>query len=369
MRKRAQKENEGIMNIAVACGGTGGHIFPGVAVAEVLKKRGHAVTLWLAGRDVESGSTSGWDGPVISVKAAGFPSGFSFRAVAVAWRLFVAFLQCRGRMKGSRPDVLLAMGSYASVGPVLAARTLGVPVVLHEANAIPGKAISFLSRFSKAVAVGFKEAAPYLRRSPVVVTGFPVRTDLEGRFEGGVLKPQMFTVLVMGGSQGAHRLNEVVPQALIQAHEKGVPVQVVHLAGRQDAAEVRSRYDKAGVPAVVFDFLKEMGKAYTGAQVAIARAGAATCTELSVVGLPVLFVPLPNVSHDHQTANARAVESAGGADVVDERNLSVEWLAEYVEKLYRDPARLGAMRQKMKAAAGAGAAERIADLLESVVRG
>ena len=366
------------MNVAVACGGTGGHIFPGVATAEVLKKRGHAVTLWLAGRDVESGSTAGWDGPVISVRAAGFPSGFSFRAVTVAWRLFVAFLQCRRRMKAGRPDILLAMGSYASVGPVLAARTLGVPVVLHEANAIPGRAISFLSCFAQAVAVAFKEAAPHLRHSRVVVTGFPVRTDLEARSEDGALKPGMFTllhqapgsftVLVMGGSQGAHCLNEMVPPALIRMHGKGIPVQVIHLAGRHDAPDVRNRYEKAGVPAVVFEFLKEMGNAYQAAQVAIARAGAATCTELSVVGLPALLVPLPNVSHDHQTANARAVESGGGADVVDEKNVSVEWLAEYVEKLYRDPARLDAMRQKMKSSAGSGAADRIADLIESIVQ-
>ena len=204
------------MNIAIACGGTGGHIFPGVATAEVLKKRGHSVTLWLAGRDVESGSTAGWDGSVIFVRSAGFPSGFSFRALAVACRLAVAFFQCRSRMKSNRPDVLLAMGSYASVGPVLAARTLGVPVVLHEANAIPGRAIVFLSRFAEAVALAFKEATPYLKHQRVVVTGFPVRSDLAaGRFDDSVLKPGVFTVLVMGGSQGARRLNEIAPQALI----------------------------------------------------------------------------------------------------------------------------------------------------------
>lgn len=357
------------MKIAVACGGTGGHTFPGVATAEVLKKRGHAVTLWLAGRDVEGGSLAGWSGPVVSIRAAGFPSGLSFRAVAVAWRLFVAFLQCRARMKTNPPDVLLAMGSYASVGPVLAARTLGVPVVLHEANAVPGRAIAFLSRFAVAVAVVFKEASAYLRHSRVVVTGFPVRTDLDTRFEDGVLKPGLFTVLVMGGSQGAHRLNEIAPPALIRAHGKGVPLQVIHLAGRHDADAVRSVYEKAGVPAAVFDFLKEMGKAYHAANLAIARAGAASCTELSVCGVPALLVPLPHVSRDHQMANARAMAATGGVDVVKDGDLSVEGLSEYVEKAHRDPQKLAAMKAKIRSAAGSGAADRIADLVESVARG
>jgi UDP-N-acetylglucosamine--N-acetylmuramyl-(pentapeptide) pyrophosphoryl-undecaprenol N-acetylglucosamine transferase len=323
----------------------------------------------LAGRDVESGSTAGWDGPVISVRAVGFPAGFSFRAVAVAWRLGMAVVRCWARMRSNVPDVLLAMGSYASVGPVLAARTLGVPVVLHEANAVPGRAIAFLSRFARAVAVGFKEAGPFLRNPRVVVTGFPVRTDLESHFGDDVLRPGMFTVLVMGGSQGAHRLNEIVPQALIRLNEERIPLQVIHLAGAKDAEMVRSVYEKAGVPTLVFDFLKEMGKAYHAASVAIARAGAATCAELSACGVPALFVPLPHVSHDHQTANARAMAATGGADMVDEKEFSVKWVAEYVEGLYRDPEKLDRMKKQIKSAVMPGAAEKIADLVESVVRG
>ena len=151
----------GIMNIAVACGGTGGHIFPGLATARVLQARGHAVTLWLAGRDVEACSVADWPGATVHIRASGFPSGLSLRSVASVWRMAAAVATAWRRLRETQPDVLLCMGSYASVGPCLAARMLGIPVVLHEANAVPGRAISLLVRFASRVAVGFDEARPW----------------------------------------------------------------------------------------------------------------------------------------------------------------------------------------------------------------
>jgi UDP-N-acetylglucosamine--N-acetylmuramyl-(pentapeptide) pyrophosphoryl-undecaprenol N-acetylglucosamine transferase len=129
------------MKVAVACGGTGGHVFPGLATARELLSRGHEVTLWMTGRETEQSALRDWDGPVVQVPARGFPSGISLRSLQTAWKLAQAVRQCRKRMRQDRPDVLLAMGSYASVGPCAAARLLGVPIVLHEANVIPGRAV------------------------------------------------------------------------------------------------------------------------------------------------------------------------------------------------------------------------------------
>ncbi|MDP6523353.1 MAG: undecaprenyldiphospho-muramoylpentapeptide beta-N-acetylglucosaminyltransferase [Kiritimatiellia bacterium] len=356
------------MKVAVACGGTGGHVFPGLAVAEALRDRGHDVVLWLAGRDVENVSAGDWDGATVRIKARGFQTGAILGAVGVAWRLVKAVACSYGEMRKNRPDVILAMGSYASVGPVLAARLLHVPVVLHEANVVPGRAISFLSRFARVVAVAFQDASLHISSDNVVVTGFPLRRRLTGSFDAGLLDEDLFTVLVMGGSQGARRLNEVATEALCALHAKGFPVQVVHLSGRNDETGVRRQYEEAGVPSLVFGFLDEMGKAYAAADIAISRSGAASCTELSACGVPSLLVPLPSARRDHQRFNAEVLQRAGGADVVTQPELTPEWLADYIEDCRQNPEKLLRMREGLSQVAVPDATLQLANLVEETPR-
>ncbi|MBN1269463.1 MAG: UDP-N-acetylglucosamine--N-acetylmuramyl-(pentapeptide) pyrophosphoryl-undecaprenol N-acetylglucosamine transferase, partial [Kiritimatiellae bacterium] len=323
------------MKAAIACGGTGGHIFPGMATASALKARGHEVVLWLAGKDVEQAAVAGWDGPVVTVKAEGFPAGFSLRAVRVAWKLLLAIAACRRAMKRDRPDVLLAMGSYASVGPTGAAMLLRVPVVLHESNVLPGRAIRMLARRADAVAASFEHTRFYLKRKDLVVTGMPLRKELEGggkeaSFQG--LDRGRFSLLVMGGSRGATRLNEVASEALCELHRQGYEFQVVHLTGAPDEDAVRSRYAEAGVPHMVRAFLADMSGVFSMVDFAVCRSGAATCAELSAFGVPALLVPYPFATNDHQTYNARALEKLGAADVVAERDLTVPWLTDYISQ-------------------------------------
>jgi UDP-N-acetylglucosamine--N-acetylmuramyl-(pentapeptide) pyrophosphoryl-undecaprenol N-acetylglucosamine transferase len=354
------------MHIAVACGGTGGHVFPGLSVARALRARGHRVTLWLAGGTMEGGSIGGWDGPVETVRAFGFPTGLNPRSMRAAFALAAALLVCRRRMRRDRPEAVLAMGSYASVGPVLAARSLSVPSVLHEANAVPGRAVSFLSRFSDAVAVSFESARRFFPGRRVELTGFPVRNDLEGSFDPGVIRDDHFRLLAMGGSQGARRLNVLVPEAAARARDRGVPLQVIHLSGPVDEGEVRSFYQSRGVPHIVFGFLREIGKAYRAANFAIARSGAGACAELAACGVPALLVPLPASRRDHQVANARDLESAGAADVLLEKDATVDTVADRIELAFRDCGRTAAMRSAMLGKAHAGAAEKIAAVVEQV---
>ena len=203
------------LRIHLACGGTGGHIFPGLATGCVLKDRGHAVTLWLAGKDVEQAAVRGWEGPVITVPAEGFIAGLSWRSLKTAFRLIGASRRCHGRMSADRPDVLLAMGSYASIGPATAAFRLRVPVVLHEANVIPGRAVTMLAGRATAIAAAFEETRFYLRRHEVVLTGMPLRREVLAARSVEIPRPAppRFTVLVTGGSRGARRLNRVVSRA------------------------------------------------------------------------------------------------------------------------------------------------------------
>jgi len=330
--------------------------------------RGHSVALWLAGRAVEETSIEGWSGGVIRVGAAGFPAGLSLRSVGSALRLATAIPICWLRMRANRPDVLLAMGGYGSVGPALAARMCGLPVVLHEANAVPGRAVSSLAGLATRIAVSFPDV-PGLPEAKTELTGFPLRKNLKLRFPGDALDQGVFTVLIMGGSQGAHCLNEVGSAAVCSLHARGVPLQVVHLAGKQDVEEVRSRYKAAGVRHMVSAFLKDMGLAYGAADVAVSRAGAATCMELAACSVPALLVPLPSARRDHQTANARVLAAAGGADIVAQKDFSASWLSEYLDTCRRDGTRLDGMKQALAPLAVPDAAERLAALVEGIGAG
>lgn len=350
--------------IAVACGGTGGHSFPGMATALELKRRGHEVTLWVSGRDIEATSLRGWDGSVEHVRAAGFQAGASkLRAVGVVFQLATAISVSLGKMRKNRPDVLLAMGSYASVGPVLAARLLGVPVVLHEANSIPGRAVEFLSRFAEVTAVTFERTGGRLHSRRVVRTGLPIRSDLSGRFPPEMLDPSVFTVLAMGGSQGARSLNEIVTAAVCRAAAGGAPLQVIHLTGAADEAQVRAVYEKAGIRHCVFAFLREMGNAYGSAHMAISRSGAGACMELAACGVPPILVPLPWSMRGHQAANAAALAAAGAAEAMAQPELTPERLAAAISKWRSEPELLATMREALRKFAQPDATSRLADLV------
>lgn len=382
------------MKIGIACGGTGGHIFPGLAVAEILRQRGHTVILWLAGKPGEDLALAGWVGTVVTVYARGVSSHAPQVLFAAGLRLVRAVLQCRQSMRHFSPDVLLAMGSYASIGPVLAARWLNIPVVLHEANVIPGRAIRFLSRWAQAVALGFEETRQHLAHRRLVFVGMPVRQHVERGNQAmaaacrtanagpqseienhkleinqwGALIPGRFTLLIMGGSRGAHRLNEIVSRTVIRLHGAGDAIQVIHLTGQSDEEAVRQAYQKNGVPHAVFGFLHDMARAYRPATLAICRSGASTCAELAYYGVPALLVPYPFAIHQHQTANADALASSGSADICDEQILTVEWLASYVAGLMRDPARLAHMRAAALRRVTRDPAAMLADLVEAIGR-
>jgi len=354
----------GTLDVGVACGGTGGHMFPGLAVAEGLRGRGHRVLLWVAGRGVEAPAIDGWEGEVERVWASGFPRGELLRSAGSCLRLLGACMGARGRMRAAKPDVLLAMGSYASVGPVVAAWSLGVPVVLHEANVVPGRANSLLSRFAAVTAVAFEATVPHLHGRDVVVTGFPLRRDFGKRFDSGEVPGTGFTVLVIGGSQGAHFLNETASAAACRLYRGGEKLRMIHLTGPDDEPTVRQAYTEAGVPHLTFSFLKDVEKAYNAADLAIARSGAATCAELCACGLPALLVPLPSATRDHQAANARVLAEAGAADVIEQNDLSIDGLMAYSAECCRQPAKLERMRLASATLRIPDATQRLVSLVE-----
>ncbi len=357
------------MKIVVACGGTGGHAFPGLAVAEELRSRGHDVTVWESGRDVESSVMRSWDGKCFSTHAR----QLSFKN---AFGILASIFRCKREMRRERPDVLLAMGSYSSLPPVLAARAYGVPVVLHEANTVPGRAVDFLSRHAKAIAISFAVTANHLRSSKTVLTGLPVRKGIDQGKRFDFIPPDSFTVFITGGSQGAHMVNCLASEALVLVKEEldrrgdgaGKRLYVIHQTGLKDEGAVMATYAQAAIPARVHGFEKEMADAFASADLVIARAGASTCFELAACGKPALLIPLPSALRDHQHWNADAFASAGAADEGIQARLNSRALARYIIEKFDNPARLARMASHIRSLAVPDAARRVADLVESMAR-
>lgn len=358
------------MFIGVACGGTGGHIFPGLAVAEALRGRGHRVALWMAGKDIESEAMNEWSGEVITVPSQGFQGRNLLAHVKASHLLWSSVRHCRKIMRDARPDALLAMGSYASIGPGLAAKKKRVPLVLHEANVIPGRAVKFLSRHADVIALSFEETSYYLTRSYTETTGMPLRMPIQESAESFARERRdnsRFCLLVMGGSGGAHMLNDICSRSVCRMHAHGVEMEVIHLTGHRDQAEVAARYESCGVPGEVFAFSHDMPDLYARADMAVCRAGASTCAELSAFLLPALLVPYPFAVKQHQMRNAEVMEQRGCANLIDQSDLSEEWLAAYLTECIADEEKLEKMRkhaQRYRVTTGAVA---LADLVEKSV--
>lgn len=350
----------------VACGGTGGHSFPGLAVAKELVGRGHEVTVWMSGRSVESSVLKGWEGEVFATGA----KQLSFRGMFANLR---AFFRCRKELVRGRPDVLLAMGSYSSVAPVLAASVCRVPVVLHEANTVPGRAVDFLSGFAAKVAISFPKTAEHFPDSETVHTGLPVRASVAVGEMFSEIPTDAFKVFVTGGSQGAHMVNEIVIRAMPilknDLDRRGRGLFVIHQTGVKDETHVAKAYAEAGIPSRVNAFEHEMGRAFASADVVIARAGASTCFELALTGKPAFFIPLPSAMRDHQHHNASAFVATGAGAEGVQAELRPRALANWLLNKAENPASLASMSAKMKSLARPDAAARVADLVERVADG
>lgn len=359
------------LHIALACGGTGGHIFPGLATAEVLAARGHRITLWLSGKDIEAEAVGNRPWAQVTIPAKGFEGGWK-QAPVIAWGLYRARGKSRRVMLEDLPDVLLGMGSYACSGPVGAALALKVPVVLHEANAIPGKAVDFFARRATRVAASFEMTRHALKnKARLHMTGLPLRAELAAAAQ----RPRPprdsqapFHLLCMGGSRGARALNLIVRRAVRDLHALAPNIHITHLTGREDEATVRSCYEQAGIPHRVAAFEPQMEKIYPQVDLAICRAGAATCAELSAFGIPALLVPYPYAARDHQTANAQELERLKAADMIPEADLEVGWLTEYLNGSLHTPERRMQMREALQKRGEIQSAERLADLVEEAAR-
>jgi UDP-N-acetylglucosamine--N-acetylmuramyl-(pentapeptide) pyrophosphoryl-undecaprenol N-acetylglucosamine transferase len=372
------------MKVMIACGGTGGHLFPGLAIAEVLRARHHQVRLLVSEKAIDQTALAPLTNcsdlsasiGVQAVPAVGYEG--SSRLTQFCFRLAKATRVCAVACDEFEPDVVLGMGGFTSVPALFAARWFRrrrTAALIHESNAVPGKANRWAGRFADHVAVGLAECARFFGRKPVTVTGTPVRAVLRGgkvanaRVRLG-LDPERTTVLVAGGSQGAHAVNVAIANALKWLNGQARKVQFVHLSGLCDERFMREEYERNGYEAKVMSFCDQMELAYSAADLVVARSGASTLTELAAFGLPAILIPFPQAAGNHQWHNARVFERAGAGHMIEQSQLNGlheptgQRLAGAIGGLVEDEMQRQRMAEAARSLAVNDASERIATLVE-----
>lgn len=351
------------MRVLIAGGGTGGHLYPGLAVAEKLVALG-AEVFWL-------GASSGLEARTLP--ALGIPhrllavSG----AVGVAWtaklrsvwRVPSALAAARLTVAKVRPDVVLSVGGYAAFPGAVAAAASGTPLVIQEQNARPGLTHRLMAPWAAAIACGFPQAVDALPSLPACWTGNPVRRE----FFHLPPAPERRALLVLGGSQGSQVLNRLLPEALSLVPAELRP-QVVHQAGEKWYEEVRQRYQQAGVAAEVVGFFPAPWVVLRDVPLVVARAGALTVSELAAAGRAAILIPFAQAAHGHQLANARALAATGAAEVLEEAQVSPASLAELLISLLADPADLVSRGRQGTRLAREDATDAVVQLLFRVAR-
>jgi UDP-N-acetylglucosamine--N-acetylmuramyl-(pentapeptide) pyrophosphoryl-undecaprenol N-acetylglucosamine transferase len=336
-----------IQRIMVAGGGTGGHLFPGLAVVEELRRR-------VPGLEVKFvGTARGIEARILPSRGEALEllnvTPLKGQGVGARFKSFA-----RVPMRDFEPDLVLGVGGYAS-GPVLLSASLsGRPTALLEQNAYVGMTNRILARFVDRAYITFEQTEEVFGKSKSRITGNPVRHEFVEHARLAIADPEGFesrarTVLILGGSQGARKLNEDVPRALARAGLVNRDIEVVHQTGESMRDEVEATYRELGIRARVVTFIDDMARAYSNAALVVARAGATTLAELCAIGRPSILIPFPFAADDHQAKNAKALEEQGASICIRESQLEVDALGELIGGLLDDPAR----RQVMAGAARA----------------
>jgi UDP-N-acetylglucosamine--N-acetylmuramyl-(pentapeptide) pyrophosphoryl-undecaprenol N-acetylglucosamine transferase len=349
------------MRLIVTGGGTGGHLFPALAVATAIRDR------YDDGEVLFIGTSRQIDNQVLAeqefrrevITFSGIKGLGLAGLLHAATRLPIALVQALSILRDFRPDLVFAVGGYVTVPVLVAARILRVPICIHEQNSVPGLANRVGGRLAKKICISLPCRPPFAE-AKTVMTGNPVRREIlaaarqKKSWTGGTC-----TLLVLGGSQGARRVNELVLDAVRILKGKGVEIRMIHQTGPADMKKVRSGYEKMGVQAQVGAFFKNMAKAYSLADLVISRAGATTLAELAVMGLPAVLIPYPHAADDHQATNAAYYERGGGAVVAREEELDGRILAGLLHDLAGDQKNLQIKAMAMRSMARPDATEKI----------
>ena len=350
--------------VLIMAGGTGGHIFPGLAVADSLRSRGIAVR-WLGARGgMECHKVPGAGIALELVDISGLRGKGAVRWLVMPWKLMRAVFQAFRLMGAHRPGCAISFGGYAAGPGGLAARLRGIPLLVHEQNRIPGLTNRVLARLAARVLQAFP--GTWAQQFQAETCGNPVRrtvTALQTPSLRMAERKGAVRLLVTGGSQGARALNQVVPEA-IACLQSGPELEIRHQAGKGRTEEAARVYRAAGLEAEVTEFIEDMSAAYAWADAVVCPAGALTVTELAAAGVAAVLVPFPHAVDDHQTRNAEFLVEAGGAVLLPESRLDPETLAAALDPLVTNRDKLVAMAENARSVAVPDSADRVAGLCE-----
>ncbi|MEQ8392902.1 MAG: undecaprenyldiphospho-muramoylpentapeptide beta-N-acetylglucosaminyltransferase [Thalassospira sp.] len=354
--------------IALTSGGTGGHMFPAVALARALVRRGAKVLFFTDAR--ASRYTDGVDGVETIILPAGGIAGKGLKGrITGALRLGLGTMKARSLLKQSKPAAVIGFGGYASIPATLSAKWLGIPFAIHEQNAVLGRANRLVAGAAKRIATSFATVRLIAKNDDAKVTwtGNPIRHEVAALASTEYDVPTAegpVRLLITGGSQGARVLSEILPAALVALpRDLRNRLLVTQQAREEDIDAVRKTYDGSGIDVTLASFIDDIPDRLRDCHLVIARSGASTVAELTAAGRPSLLVPLPHAIDDHQRFNAQQVEEAGGAWLLPQDRFTVEILSERLTKLLQNPAALSRAAKAAKATGRPNAAERLADMV------
>lgn len=363
------------MKIIIAGGGTGGHIFPGIAIADEILKRYESAEVTFVGTEegIERSIVPQEGYNIRFLRAEGIVGRSMIKRLRAGIKVILSIYDSFKIIKDLKPDAIIGVGGYASFGMVITGRFLSIPTMIAEQNSVPGLANRILGRFVNAICLTYHESISYFPKDKTYITGNPIRQgitrgDRKRAYDLFGLERDRFTILVFGGSAGARRINRAVCDSFNYLTEQRDRIQFLHQTGRSDIEWVKESYRKWSFKGTVTPFIYEMAEAYAVSDLVISRAGATTLAELTAVGRPAILIPYPFAAANHQEENARKLSDMGAAKMILDTDLSGETLSEGIKEFLANDELRREMERAVRSLGRPDAASQVVDILMSIAR-
>jgi len=354
----------------IAGGGTGGHLFPGIAIAEefLRRNRDHRILFVGTNKGIEKKILGGLGFTLQTIDVEGIKGKGWRKSLDAALRIPGSLIQSWRTIRAFTPDLVIGVGGYASGPVVLMARLMGIPTAIAEQNASPGLTNRILGKMVDRIFVSFAQTSQWFRAAKVIVSGNPIRQQFFTETRHPDVREKAFTILVFGGSQGAHAINRAMLEAMKELKSLTGHLHIIHQTGSKDQEAVAIAYREMGIKAEVLPFIMDMAAAYRAADLLICRAGATSIAEITAAGKAAILIPFPFAVEDHQTRNAEVLVKAGAAEMIPEKELTGVRLAAAVQRHYENPEHLREMEIRSAGMGNIRAAADIVDVCLTLVR-
>jgi UDP-N-acetylglucosamine--N-acetylmuramyl-(pentapeptide) pyrophosphoryl-undecaprenol N-acetylglucosamine transferase len=363
------------MRVIIAGGGTGGHLFPGLAVAEEFKYRDASAEVIFVGTEhgIEARIIPREGFTIKFLRAEGIAGVSPIKKIKAIVKLIFSIIDSYRIIRTVKPDIVIGVGGYASGAVMLVAFLMSIPTMILEQNSIPGLTNKVLGRFVNTVCLTYQESLSFFSRAKTFLTGNPIRMHiLKGSAESACrlfsLEKGLFTIFAFGGSSGAKSINKAIVDSLPYLYDLKDKIQILHQTGLNDYERIREAYRKAGFKGTITPFIYQMGEAYAVADVVISRAGATTLAELTALGKPAILIPYPYAAGNHQELNARKLLEMGAARMMRDRELKGETLANTIRELYMNETMRAEMQRNSIAVGRPEACAKVVDIAMSLVK-